>query len=214
MVQTIYSGDDCAKRDEIINAAQKIFGHYGLKKTSMIDIANELSMSKGSLYYYFSDKEHLYKAVVEREMEIFKSDVKAKLYPLNNPAINLKEYIKLRLNYFKILLNLSRFRLEDMHGIKSVVGDTWISLHSFEKKVIIEILETGNSTNIFSIKDTKEITELLFDILKGIRISMIKDKQLFYLDQKDFKLLEKRTETFVNIFVEGLKNIKQNNSKI
>lgn len=204
MVQTKYSGDDCAKRDEIISAAQKIFGHYGLKKTSMMEIATDLSMSKGLLYYYFPDKEHLYKAVVEREMEIFKANVDAKIYPLDNPAKKLKEYVKLRLDYFRILLNLSRFRLEDMHGIKSVVGDTWLSVRTFEKKVIIDILETGNQQKIFHVKDPKEITELLFDLLRGIRISMIKEKQLFYLDEKDFNLLIKRSETFIDIFIQGL----------
>lgn len=204
MVQTTHSGDDCAKRDEIITAAQKIFGHYGLKKTSMIEIANDLSMSKGLLYYYFPDKEHLYKAVLEREMEIFKANVEGKIYPHDDAAMKLKEYVKIRLDYFRILLNLSRFRLEDMQGIKSVVGDTWLSVRTFEKKIIIDILETGNQQKIFNVKDPKEITELLFDLLRGIRISMIKDKQLFYLDQKDFNLLVKRSETFIDIFIQGL----------
>jgi len=206
VVQTIHSGDNFAKRDEIISAAQKLFGRFGLKKTSMSEIANELSMSKGLLYYYFPDKEHLYKAVVEHEMEIFKSNVEDYIYPLGDPAIKLKEYIKIRLNYFRILLNLSQFRLEDVYGIKSVMGSTWLSVHEYEKKIIIDILQTGNEKKIFNVSDPKEIAELLFDLLRGIRISMINDKQLFYLDDKEFDLLLKKSVRFIDIFIQGLIN--------
>ena len=59
------------KTDLIIEAAQKRFGLYGVEKTSMREIANDLKLSKASLYYYFPDKESLYKAVVEKEQKEF-----------------------------------------------------------------------------------------------------------------------------------------------
>ncbi|NSL89691.1 TetR/AcrR family transcriptional regulator [Chitinophaga sp. Mgbs1] len=54
------------KRTLILEAALKRFKRFGLSKTTMEEIARDLEISKGSLYYYFSDKESIYVAVVER----------------------------------------------------------------------------------------------------------------------------------------------------
>ena len=53
------------KRQLIIDSAIKRFAHFGLSKTTMTEIASDLSMSKALLYYYFPDKISLYSAVLE-----------------------------------------------------------------------------------------------------------------------------------------------------
>ena len=204
MVQTTHTGDNSSKLDEIIKAAQKQFGMYGLKKTSMIDIAKDLNMSKGLLYYYFPDKEHLYKAVVEKEIHEFEVKVDKELHPMDNPSEKLKQYMRIRLSYFRSLLNLSRFRLDEMQNINSFMKDTWKSAREFEKGIIIEILEKGNEIKLFNVEDSEDTADLLFDLLRGVRMSMIKDKQLFYLEQEEFALLVKRSETLVDLLLQGL----------
>lgn len=57
------------KRDSIIEAAQKRFLHFGVDKTTMHEIAEDLSISKASLYYYFPDKLNLYGAVLQKIIE-------------------------------------------------------------------------------------------------------------------------------------------------
>ncbi|RYZ57606.1 MAG: TetR/AcrR family transcriptional regulator, partial [Chitinophagaceae bacterium] len=51
------------KQEAIIEAAIKRFAHFGVAKTTMTEIATDLSLSKASLYYYFPDKLNLYAAV-------------------------------------------------------------------------------------------------------------------------------------------------------
>lgn len=53
------------KREAIIEAAIKRFAHFGVGKTTMTEIGNDLSLSKASLYYYFPDKISLYAAVLK-----------------------------------------------------------------------------------------------------------------------------------------------------
>ncbi|PZR32764.1 MAG: hypothetical protein DI538_19000 [Azospira oryzae] len=50
---------DIAERD-IINSAKKLMQQYGLKKTTMDDIAKAAVKSKSTLYYYFKDKEDIF----------------------------------------------------------------------------------------------------------------------------------------------------------
>lgn len=47
------------KRREILAAASRVFRRKGLHATGMRDIAAELDMAVGNLYYYFKDKEEL-----------------------------------------------------------------------------------------------------------------------------------------------------------
>lgn len=59
------------RKAEIIDAAIKLFYEKGYLKTSMQDIANNLSISKGLLYYYYKSKEEiLLEGMREKSAEI------------------------------------------------------------------------------------------------------------------------------------------------
>src|SRR6185436_7201458 len=47
------------KKREILEAASRVFRRKGLHASGMRDIAAELDMAVGNLYYYFRDKEDL-----------------------------------------------------------------------------------------------------------------------------------------------------------
>src|ERR1700749_4271897 len=54
------------KREKILEPSHQRFLHYGYSKTTMNEIAGDLSMSKALLYYYFPDKSELYVAVMRK----------------------------------------------------------------------------------------------------------------------------------------------------
>ena len=56
------------KKREIIDAASRVFRRQGLQATGMRDIAAELGMAVGNLYYYFEDKEELLAFVQEEAL--------------------------------------------------------------------------------------------------------------------------------------------------
>ena len=58
------------RREEIIDAAQRIFFQKGLIATTMDEIAEAAELSKGTLYLYYKSKEDLYLAVMMRGMEM------------------------------------------------------------------------------------------------------------------------------------------------
>lgn len=197
--------ENTEKKEEIIAVAQRWFGLYGFRKTSMHDIANELTISKGLLYYYFPDKEHLYNAVVEKEMVEFMKNLEEKLKLLTDPADRLMEYVKLRMRYFRTMLNLSRLRLDEFQKMKPVMNATFRKITAFEKRTILDILIYGNEKKIFQVGNPEETAELFFDLLHGLRMTMIKDHQHFYLDQQEFDHLAKKAEAFVGVFICGLR---------
>lgn len=54
------------KSELIIDSAIRRFMHFGINKTTMNDVAEDIGFTPSSLYYYFPDKNSLVVAVVER----------------------------------------------------------------------------------------------------------------------------------------------------
>ncbi len=60
------------RREEIIDAAEKVFFDKGVEKATMDDVAEAAELSKGTLYLYFKSKQDLYLAIHWRGTQILK----------------------------------------------------------------------------------------------------------------------------------------------
>lgn len=58
------------RRNQIVDAAEKIIFSKGLDQSTMDEIAEEAELSKGTLYLYFKNKNELYLAITERGSNI------------------------------------------------------------------------------------------------------------------------------------------------
>jgi TetR/AcrR family transcriptional regulator len=65
------------RRNEILAAAEAVFGERGFEGTRLEDVADRLEMRRPSLLYYFADKEALYDATFEAILERFWSRIEA-----------------------------------------------------------------------------------------------------------------------------------------
>ena len=57
------------RKEEILDAAQKVFFERGLTTATMDEIAETAELSKGTLYLYYKSKEDMYLGVLMRGME-------------------------------------------------------------------------------------------------------------------------------------------------
>jgi AcrR family transcriptional regulator len=58
-------GDAAARRAEILEAALRVFGQYGYRRTSVDDIAREAGIAKGTVYLSFASKEEVFQALAQ-----------------------------------------------------------------------------------------------------------------------------------------------------
>ncbi len=56
-------------RNQILDAALKLFAHRGFGATSVRDIAEAAALSKGNVYHHFPDKESIFRALLDRYFE-------------------------------------------------------------------------------------------------------------------------------------------------
>jgi AcrR family transcriptional regulator len=59
-------GDAASRRAVILDAALRVFGQYGYRRTSMDDIAREAGIGKGTIYLSFASKEEVFQALSQR----------------------------------------------------------------------------------------------------------------------------------------------------
>lgn len=58
-------------QDRLLDAAERCMARYGLQKVSMLDVAREAGLSRGSVYRYFPTRDDLIEAVLTRTAEAF-----------------------------------------------------------------------------------------------------------------------------------------------
>ena len=60
-----FSNLSISKQNEILRAATEEFGSYGFESASINRIIERAGISKGSMYYYFADKDDVYRTVLD-----------------------------------------------------------------------------------------------------------------------------------------------------
>lgn len=61
--------DPGVRRSEILDVAQRLFYLKGYEQTSVQDIITEIGIAKGTFYHYFSSKQDLLDAMIERMID-------------------------------------------------------------------------------------------------------------------------------------------------
>lgn len=57
------------RRNEILQAAEKLFYEKGYDSTSITDILKIVGIAKGTLYYYFTSKEEIMNAIIDKTIK-------------------------------------------------------------------------------------------------------------------------------------------------
>ncbi len=112
------------RREEILDAAEKVFFEKGLPQATMDEIAERAELSKGTLYLYYKSKEDLYLGVMCRGSAIL-YQMSEKATSTGEPTVKLirnlgdayYEFFKVHRNYFRM------FYFFDSPGLQSHVSE-------------------------------------------------------------------------------------------
>ncbi|CAL2102267.1 TetR/AcrR family transcriptional regulator [Tenacibaculum sp. 190130A14a] len=166
-------------REKIVYAAFKLFLHKGYKKTSLADIINASTLSKGAIYHHFKSKYEIYLATLD---EFF-----FKLYDnfiVEDKHLNLFDRVKNRFLFFVDLIDFIessdeqntfpirryfQFQLESEEDpkIREHVSHTLLKLNQEIYDIIEKAIEQNEITNHLSIS---VISQQLLAIIEGIAI--------------------------------------------
>ena len=117
---------------KILDAAEFVFGHFGFRGATTALIAKKASIAKPHIYYYFEDKEDLYRAVLERAMNMWARDMDSLDMTADVETI-LVRYINKKIDFSRDHPHLSRIYANEI-----ISGAQFIS--SFIEKVSTPLL--------------------------------------------------------------------------
>lgn len=157
-------------KTEIINQAQFLFKQYGLKKTTMDEIAAACGKAKSTLYHYYKSKEEVFDEVLQKELFNLRSIVNAKVEQKTKLKEQLIAYF---ITFHKETLNkINLFRVlkqEIKSGLS--IADRFSMAIEFEKDYVSGLIESGydrGELNGISKEDIPWFSEVILVAFLGI----------------------------------------------
>jgi AcrR family transcriptional regulator len=140
-------------RAAILTAAKEYISRYGVAKTTVDDIAQAVNMAKSSLYYYFTSKEDIFKAVFDDEFQKFKTSIDDAVAAADAPTEKIRSYAIARFHAFK-KLSIFHTAVKDNHYRASFsISQMHDVFSEYEISLVVSILSLGIDQGLFSLKD-------------------------------------------------------------
>ena len=193
------------RKEEIIQAAEKVFFSKGFERSTMDDIAEEAELSKGTLYLYFKSKEDLHLAVALKAINLLNANMSVirdlpenaleKLVRMGRVCIDFSRRHPDRMNSIMLLegfelqgISYSIRELKEMIYRESPVG------------LVLEIVEQGVAENLIrnDIPPPVIAHTLWMQMLSVIRFVTMKTALFEMLDLSPARVYESHFELVSN----------------
>ncbi|MCX6175502.1 MAG: TetR/AcrR family transcriptional regulator [Ignavibacteriales bacterium] len=192
------------KQKTIIDAARKLFAHYGFSKVTMEEIAADIEMGKASLYYYFPTKESLFYAVLTQEQNEFIKEMEEILADKLSASEKLIEFVNKRLVYFQRFLNLGTLSFHTFMDTKSFYKKFFMDFEKKELGLINRIISEGKTNGEFDKKLHRKTGTVLLHILHGLRIRTLRIIKELKTSDETIHGLQSEMNIAIKIFIKGI----------
>ncbi len=194
------------KRELIIESAMRRFSHFGIQKTTMNEIADDIAVTQPSLYYYFPDKTSLIVAVIEKISNEYFEELEKKL----------KDIICLKEVFYKIIAFRKGFveryfmlHLTDPSSDAIIRENCSGILNNSRRKetdIVAGFIKSSVNRGELSNVDPEKMSALFLDSLTGLSMWIIaRSEKKLYPGTEQLQDVEIRQQELADIFLRGLK---------
>jgi len=185
-----------SSKDIILETARKIFKRFGFAKTSIGDIAIAARKGRRTIYTYFESKEEIYKAVIEKEVDVLQAKLNEVIFTKSNAKEKLRDYMITRMITINELANYYEALRNDYLQDFKIIENIRENYDNQEINMISEILTEGVENNEFNIDNTNLTAKAIVVAMKGFEIT-------FFIDKVN-QNLEKQLSYLINILFDGI----------
>lgn len=139
-------------RTEILDASLKLFQRFGIRKTTLEDIAGSLGKKKSFLYYYYAGKDEIITACFQREMDEILAYTREQIALQATPQAKLHTFFSAplvkasgRIHAFEQVIEEVRTDGQEM----SLMTSLRITFHQRETLLLQQILKEGMAAKAF-----------------------------------------------------------------
>lgn len=151
---------DETKREAILNAAHQRLSQYGVKKTTMQEIAQDVGIAVGTLYLYFKNKNEILIAVAEADAQKHLTDTERILRSPMSVSEKLKTYLVSRFR------SVRSHRLSGSHAAELARAVIRLKPQLQEeqgkavKSNVLSLLQEGMQSHLFQVDNLEQDLEV------------------------------------------------------
>jgi len=153
---------EAARREQILQAAERLLKHYGPHKTTVADVAREAGVGVGSVYLEFDSKD----AIIE---ELSRSRYRAVLDAMRKTAgkasrpfrDRLTAALDARLEAYFALADEGAHACDLVHCMSSAVKSASDGFHTEQLALFTDLLEGGKKSGEFALRDPEKTARTL-----------------------------------------------------
>jgi AcrR family transcriptional regulator len=158
----------------LIEVARELFAESGKKDVTMNDIAAASKKGRRTLYTYFNNKEEIYKAVIDKELDTILERLIIVSKQNAEPDVKLTNHIITHLNAVKDVVERNgSLRADFFHDIYEVERKRR-KVDGQEIALIRTIVAEGIEKNIFKRMDVDLSAIIIFYSIKGLEVPYIR----------------------------------------
>lgn len=198
-----FSPKELARVESVAKTAALLFDKAGYHETSLKDISNAASLSKGAIYYYFSNKHEILLYILNNYMDLLLNGLEEELVQFPDSLSKLKHILSRHMATFSSHAASARILLKYAHNLPA--GD--LAGINRKQKQYAQILAEILAENAGHRLDKKQIKACSY-IVFGMYNSII------YWHRPDGPLpLSELTEICCELFLNGWKSFIAKNAK-
>jgi AcrR family transcriptional regulator len=154
--------------DKVLDAAGRLFGTQRFHEVRMEDIAAEAEVGKGTLYRYFSDKEELYLALLERSSRQLVERLQTELARVENAHDKLVAMVASIIGFFDEQPHL--FDLIQRAEVLRTPGRAfpWQKARDELFHLVLDLFEEAKVQSEFQIADAELMARMLLGGLRSV----------------------------------------------
>jgi len=140
-------------KEEILNYSSDLFLRYGIRKTTMEDVARICHIGKATLYKFFKNKEELFREILKSDINNIISTMQDRIKDISSVKERLRvlfetEYMLLRgrSNLSEVLNQAGEFADKE---VKEFINDFF----ERQRRIIRDILSTGVKNGEIEVED-------------------------------------------------------------
>jgi len=191
------------KQEQIVEAALRRFSHFGIAKTTLTEVADDLTVTKQVLSYYFPDKQSLVNAVVEKLTIEYGTLLKAEMEKSGSVEEALLKLTEVKSIFFKKYFMLVA-QAEHLELMRHRSISNWKKfLADKESGLVSKLFESGVKKGELKPLDVQKTAELLLDTLYAFS-RCVKDKGALP-DETAFTEVLAKQQGVIKLFYQGLK---------
>ena len=163
-------------RQTLLEVARGLFAHKGLKATTMNDIAAASGRGRRTLYTYFKNKEEIYYAVIEEELEHLSEKLDEVTAMLVEPEEKIFTMIYTYLSIIRdIVARNGSLRAEFFRNIWKVEM-VRKAFDVEERRILQQVLQEGVNKGRFNIDNVGLMADIIHYSIKGLEVPYIYDR--------------------------------------